>query len=258
MAELEVLPPKTEPWQTPTERRHTPKMPSRERGYRDFRPCLRWEFGFSCAFCLTHETDFSEHEVEGWGVTGVEHYIPVSEAPEKENDYSNCYYACRFCNIARGSRPVHDGRQRLLDPCRDAWADHFVLHDDQILPRDTSPDAAYTHQAFDLDDERKVTMRRSRRETITECLAIVTRHDTLQSQLLLRLSQERDPLLSELSEELWEKFLWAWQDLVRFAPVPASADPVCSCGDSLHHTLPPALQSQTIRVFVETSVERTD
>lgn len=255
MTELEVLPPATQPWRMPIERRHEPAPATGADGYRKFRSCLRWEFGFSCAFCLLHETDFSEHDVEGWGLTGIEHRVPVSRDRSRRNDYSNCYYACRFCNIARGNRPIVDAwEHRLLDPCQDAWRDYFKLEADELSARgEYYADALHTLFSYDLNDERKVEMRRSRRETITECLDIVNRYDELQDRLLDLLRQKLDSTLLALSKELWGRFRDAYEDLERFSSVPEHADPACACGHDRHHSLPEVLQEQTIKVWTGAS-----
>lgn len=82
------------------ERTHTPAAGR----YPTYRPCLRWDFAFACAFCLIHEADLAEHGVEGTGLTSIEHRVPRSDPSAGESltdDYSNCYYACRFCNGSR-------------------------------------------------------------------------------------------------------------------------------------------------------------
>jgi hypothetical protein len=58
------LPPATHPWRRKIERQHLPI----EGSYSSFRPCVRWEFGFSCAFCLLHEADVMLSGAEGWGL----------------------------------------------------------------------------------------------------------------------------------------------------------------------------------------------
>jgi hypothetical protein len=57
-----ILPPVTQPWPQVIVRQHKPP----EAKYKTYRACLRWEFGFSCAFCLLHETDLMPCGAEGW------------------------------------------------------------------------------------------------------------------------------------------------------------------------------------------------
>jgi hypothetical protein len=120
---MKIVPLMTLPSTKPFARTHSPKPA----GYRTYRPCLRWEFGFTCALCLVHEADLHEFGLaEGWGLTWIEHRETQSSEPGKANDYSNCIYACRLCNAARNDKPLQDALgNRVLDPTLDAWADHF-------------------------------------------------------------------------------------------------------------------------------------
>ncbi len=83
---MRILPESTKPSSRRIERRHGPEERTGRRGYRQYRDCLGWEFGFSCAFCLLHEADVISYGVEGFGVMGVEHFTPVSSDAEAVND----------------------------------------------------------------------------------------------------------------------------------------------------------------------------
>lgn len=162
---MKILPGVTQPWRAQIARRHTPQ-PS---GYWRYRPCLRWEFGFTCAFCLLHEVDFAPLGVERLGVMQIEHFTPQSLDPALRDLYGNCFYICRLCNRARQNAPNRDprGRGKLLNPCERSWSDAFTVVNDELLPRDSSdPDAAYTWEAYDLSDPNKTMRRRNRREAI--------------------------------------------------------------------------------------------
>lgn len=73
--------------------------------YRSYRPWLRDEFDFRCVYCLIREQ---------WGrVTGefdLDHFLPQSVDPAQTTDYDNLLYACRACNLRKGS-------SLLPDPC---------------------------------------------------------------------------------------------------------------------------------------------
>ena len=94
MKKLPILPAVTLPWREKFFRRHTPSPVQGGDGYREYRACLRWEFGFSCAFCLCHESDLMLAGTEGWGLMQIEHFSPKSSDPDGRNDYSNCFYLC--------------------------------------------------------------------------------------------------------------------------------------------------------------------
>jgi len=218
-----------------------------KKGFRAYRRCLRWEFGFSCAFCLLHEADFSEHGIGDWGLMWVEHFVPVSRSNARRNLYTNCFYACKFCNSARGNAPVADGQgPRLLNPCRDIWNRAFTLKDDEIRPLGNNPDAVYTCDTYDLNDPRKVTMRRSRREILTERLTVVKRGPRLHDRMMRRAVKSGDPTFVDDAKALWQGYKLAFADLERFTPIPHDADPRCRCGQARHRTLPRALKEQLV------------
>ncbi len=114
---MKVVPPQTEPSRQPIGRRHDPS-PS---AYQDYRACLRWEFGFSCAFCLVHEGDLSHNGVEGTGLTSIEHRERREDPPDRARDYVNCFYCCRYCNRDRGVKPRTTPAGGLLNPSSVSW-----------------------------------------------------------------------------------------------------------------------------------------
>jgi HNH endonuclease len=81
-------------------RRHGPGGYS---AYESYRPWLRDEFNFRCAYCLKRET---------WGqVTfefDIDHFGPQSLNPHLTLDYLNLVYACRRCNGVKRDQTVGD------------------------------------------------------------------------------------------------------------------------------------------------------
>lgn len=71
--------------------------------YESFRPWLRDEFTFRCAYCLKREA---------WGqVTGefeLDHFQPQALSPDRKLDYSNLVYACRRCNAVKSDQSIDD------------------------------------------------------------------------------------------------------------------------------------------------------
>lgn len=212
------LPPSTQPWRIPIRRRHEPLAARGESGYQSYRQCLRWEFGFSCPFCLLHEADLFAADIEGTGLTWIEHHVPKSRDESGRNKYENCFYSCRFCNSAHGAKEVPEGT-RLLDPCGVAWRDFFELRGDSLLPRDEG-DAAFTHLIYDLDDPRKLALRRMRRETLAEVKEYLSKGLQLHDRLIERARDNADPSLVTIAQEMWAGFKLAAQVRERFAAVP--------------------------------------
>jgi hypothetical protein len=242
---MTILPLRTAPWTRRIDRTHRPRAASGRYGYRAYRRCLRWEFGFSCAFCLLHEADLSEHGTEGTGLTSVEHFSPVSTEAGATNVYENCFYCCRFCNGSRAAQPVRDRGRQLLDPCRHIWADHFFLSDDdRLLPRAGDRDADYTAAVYDLNEPRKVAMRRLRRERLAEWTSLLSEGPELIDELLRSVAQEprssRTAARLQAAEKLRRCMTLAAQELERYRVIPADVPNRCRCRPAVPLTLPAA------------------
>jgi hypothetical protein len=255
---MRILPPRTLPPNTNVERRHEPATADGRYGYQAYRSCLRWDFAFSCAFCLLHEGDLADVGTEGLAIMGIEHFSPASRASEKINDYENCYYACRFCNRARSRAPlVDENGRRLLDPSSHVWGQHFVLSDDDRLVPVSGPDAEYTEQAYALNDLRKVRRRRIRRERMTEWLALIAQGPS-RAKALIALSEkvpsiEDAQLLLDEAIALRRRVGLAIKEIQRYFAVPADADYPCACGLEDQCRLPTWLDSQTFELALDLS-----
>lgn len=249
---MKILPPRTRPSASLVDRLHTPSTTSGRFGYQKYRACLRWEFGFTCAFCLLHESDLAEHGAQALALTGVEHFDPVS-AQGAVNSYENCFYTCRLCNGSRRRAPVADrSGRRLLNPCRDVWMDHFVTTpDDYLLPLPGDSDADYTHISYDLNDPRKVTIRKTRRENIEESVRVLEEAPDLLAGILKQIEDEppmRRTTYLRMARQLRGSIERAVRDLRRYTPIPRDADSACRCGRSDHHRLPVWLVEQLLDI----------
>lgn len=126
-------------------RRHGPYGYSQ---YPAFKPWLRDEFQFRCVYCLMRETwyyDGSDH-------FGVDHIIPKSIDPSKENDYVNLVYACSRCNSAKGSK-------ELIDPCRESVGDYIAVTNDGSFIPISSPKGQILIEKLNLNDPRAIEYR---------------------------------------------------------------------------------------------------
>ncbi len=249
---MRVLPPATRPPKAPIPRRHRPR-PARRWG--EYRSCLRWDFGFTCAFCLLHEADvYGGLPGEGLGGTTVEHVIARSADASLAAEYENCVYACRWCNRSRSAHPTEHNGARLLDPTRDAWGDHFVAAADTLVPADGDTDALATHRAYALDDPRKVGRRRVRRELVSDRLRLIARQGA-ELTLLLRLAdplRRRDPgrfgrVIREI-RALRDDARRALRDLRRYEALPLDAPKPCRCPPPSEFLLPEYLDRQLVEV----------
>ena len=88
--------------------------------YADYRPLLRRDFHYRCAYCMTHE-----YFLGGEAGMCIDHHRPLNGPygrPDLVADYANLYWCCRECNENKGSvwPPPHDYEDglRFIDPCR--------------------------------------------------------------------------------------------------------------------------------------------
>ena len=66
--------------------------------YQDYRPSLRRDFHYSCAYCTTTEV-----EALGLGFQ-IDHYLPQNKAqPGLTTDYQNLMWSCQPCNRLKGN-----------------------------------------------------------------------------------------------------------------------------------------------------------
>jgi hypothetical protein len=91
--------------------------------YTEYRPYLRRDFFYSCAYCTITEAEASALRFT------IDHYEPKSARQDLENDYKNLMYACDQCNQYKGNRnPPPEARaegHRFFRPDEDHYEDHF-------------------------------------------------------------------------------------------------------------------------------------
>lgn len=115
--------------------------PAGYKSYESFRPWLRDEFTFRCAYCLKRET---------WGqVTGefeLDHFQPQSLAPDLRLDYFNLVYACRRCNSVKLD-------QSVVDPLLVVSSDSVFTLPDGVIASD-QPQTRRLIQQLDLNSPK--------------------------------------------------------------------------------------------------------
>lgn len=241
---MTILPASTEPYTARIVRRHQP-APSR---YDSYRVCLRWEFGFTCAFCLLHEADLIQAGARGSGLFSIEHRVARRHAPDQADTYANCFYACRFCNRPPTAEETAAWRaEYLLDPCTSTWSEHFQLVEDELVPRAGDERARATARVYDLGDPRKIAMRRRRREALEGAVRLLREGPGLVDALLARADSACPAAGGELlavAAELQRQMDAALSQLRQLAAVPPDAPGACRCGDGVARDLPAALAAQ--------------
>ena len=105
--------------------------------YAKYRPYLRVDFCYRCAYCLRQEGHNG-----GEANFCIDHHQPVRGAfgkPDLECEYTNLYYTCCECNENKADKwPTEAQRQkgyRFLNPCQpeDDHSLHWVFHSNGTL-----------------------------------------------------------------------------------------------------------------------------
>lgn len=136
--------------------RRSPDVPPQET-YAAYRPFLRRDFDFRCAYCLRHEFFF------GGGEAGeIDHFCPRHLFPDLLNNYDNLYWSCRKCNSVKGgtwpSANQTERGLRFFDPCMDDQTHHWQAHADGTLTALSLP-GRYTIRHIRLDRPTLVQFR---------------------------------------------------------------------------------------------------
>ncbi len=95
--------------------RHRPP-PGPFADYKRYKPFLRQDFRFQCAYC-----NISEGYRKGSDIFGVDHFRPRIRFPELAAVYANLYYCCANCNSIKGQRFPDEHLLKAgicyVDPC---------------------------------------------------------------------------------------------------------------------------------------------
>lgn len=119
------------PWESPYRHGPAPQELSQIRSERRLRlvvlPALRRDFGSRCCYCTGYEDE--KGGVENFD---VEHFRPKGrkEFSHLAFVYSNLYYACRGCNLAKGTKwpDASDEERWFIDPCEEAiYPEHLRI-----------------------------------------------------------------------------------------------------------------------------------
>jgi hypothetical protein len=96
----------------------------------NYKPFLREDFQWRCAYCETTEVYRRGDEM-----FGIDHFRPKAKFPELDCHYPNLYYCCNSCNSHKGSAWPSPEREAagdgFTDPClrdpflHELWASYW-------------------------------------------------------------------------------------------------------------------------------------
>lgn len=119
------------------------------------------------------------------------------------------------------------------------------MRGDEMVPAASDRDARRTEVVYDLNDLRKVALRRRRRQLIDTALETIREARNIPSLLSLaeRMESPDREMVVRAAERLRHHALDARDQLDRFSAIPDDADPECPC-ESGEHSLPAHLAEQ--------------
>jgi hypothetical protein len=137
--------------------------------YQDYRPELRANFWFSCAYCT-----LTEVESRGVGFQ-IDHYVPIASDATLQNVYGNLMYSCAPCNRNKGDyhpTAAQDAAgKRFFRADQEHPSDHFETTQNTVVG--TTAVGEFTTEVLMLNRLLMQRVRRARRR-ITESEATVT------------------------------------------------------------------------------------
>jgi len=97
--------------------------------YAKYKPLLRKDFFYRCAYCRHHERSFGQV-----AAMSIDHFRPKSLFPRLRVTYTNLYYCCGECNTYKHDKwPTQeqlDAGMRFVDVCEEEWEDHLEIRSD--------------------------------------------------------------------------------------------------------------------------------
>jgi len=146
-----------------------PKLARKEKpkkfgNYQSFKPFLRRDFSFRCAYC-----EISEAEYGSFRNFAVEHFKPKKKFPALVCHYPNLFYACSLCNSFKGEtwpspKLIKQGLY-FLNPCDHEFAEHLYEKFDGALQIKSNA-GDYTVQYLHLNSEQRKKTRTDRRSIL--------------------------------------------------------------------------------------------
>ena len=147
------------------------ESPPHQEDYRQYRPFLRRDFRFVCAYC-----ERTEFVLGGEEFFEIDHFRPVKMFPEQQKHYPNLYYSCGRCNRHKGSTWPSEGLMergfRFADPCReDMYSEHLEETRNGAL-RARTHSGEYTCAHIRLNRPDLVAWRQIKRQNAADVLTL--------------------------------------------------------------------------------------
>lgn len=166
-------------------RRHQPPR-AKFGAYRD---CLRLEFAFTCAYCLSTEREAAEGEE--YGGFEVEHFRPKGreEFRKLRHAYTNLLWSCHACNRAKWNKwPSKKERAlgfRFVDPSKEALGHFLSLQGAQVHAVNSSTAGTYMIEEIRLNSPVHVGRRQRRAKRATQLAKLEMTAQVLRSRIIL-------------------------------------------------------------------------
>jgi hypothetical protein len=167
--------------------------------YTQYKQALREDFQYRCAYCMLHEGD---PYGGGFHHFQIDHFRPRNKFPDLINTYRNLYYACSWCNRAKGATWPSDPEQTLgylfVDPCvEDLYTTHSTFDPSTGKLNSRTNAGDFTITEIRLNRRMFKRLRKKRVEAQDDIESIRAR--------ILRLESEQNPpndLIASLKEKI--------------------------------------------------------
>ncbi len=129
--------------------------------YGEHKEVLRRDFWYSCAYCTRTELETRAKGFE------IDHYVPISIAPELKHSYANLMWSCGWCNGKKLDLHPPEEAQRegimFFRPDEHHELDHFTVEADGTIEGLTKC-GVFTVEMLELDRDAMNKLRRLREE----------------------------------------------------------------------------------------------
>lgn len=170
--------------------------------YLDYRPDLRKDFWYSCAYC-----SMTELEATGIGFE-IDHYLPQQHFPTEKTKYDNLMWCCEYCNSYKSDyypKPAAQARGCvIIRPDKDDPRNHFKLAGAKLEP--TTITGRFTEEYLRLNRQTLMKLREIRTRFSEAEDYIAHGLKTISETRLDAFEQENRPLVANLRNRLGEDY----------------------------------------------------